>query len=257
MAVVIIEYKLRIQEFFAGVEKLKATDLARYVCHRRAILAFLKTQLCLEDDGKYPKEDRIHNIVFPMGKSSDEITFAEHNLWLVDERFVYHQFLSSDQPIRAIPLLQNDSQGEPDIIMFDKACAFSASSDSPFSSVTIIEFKRPMRSGYGSNDNPFVQVRKYIEAIREGRARTPDGRDVPILEGTPFYCYIVCDIHDSLEKQAFDFELYPTPDGQGFFGYKRQYNAYFEVISYTKMVGDAQKRNAAFFEKLGLPHRAS
>jgi hypothetical protein len=59
----------------------------------------------------------------------------------------------------------------------------------------------------------------------------------------------------TLEKHAFDFELEKTPDGQGFFGYKRQYKAYVEVISYTKMLADAKKRNASFFDKLALPTR--
>ena len=39
----------------------------------------------------------------------------------------------------------------------------------------------------------------------------------------------------------------------GFFGYKQHYRAYFEVVSYTKLVSDARKRNAAFFNTLGLP----
>ena len=149
--------------------------------------------------------------------------------------------------------LNCDSQKEPDIIVFDKACAFSSSEETPFSSITIIEFKRPMRAGYNETDNPFVQVRKYIDDIRAGKARTPEGRDIPVAEGIPFICYVICDINESLEKQAYDFELSKTPDGQGFFGYKRTYNAYVEVISYTKMITDAKKRNAIFFDKLGLP----
>ena len=63
---------------------------------------------------------------------------------------------------------------------------------------------------------------------------------------------IVSDITPSLEQQAYDFELEKTPDGQGFFGYKRQYKTYVDVISYTKMVADAKKRNAILFEKLGM-----
>jgi len=40
-----------------------------------------------------------------------------------------------------------------------------------------------------------------------------------------------------------------------FFGFKKQYNTYFEVISYSKMLTDAKKRNAVLFNKLGLPSR--
>jgi hypothetical protein len=65
----------------------------------------------------------------------------------------------------------------------------------------------------------------------------------------------VCDIGSHLEQLAYDFELMKTPDGQGFFGFKKQYKAYFEVISYSKMVTDAKKRNVVLFNKLGLPSR--
>jgi len=51
------------------------------------------------------------------------------------------------------------------------------------------------------------------------------------------------------------FELERTPDNLGFFGYKRHLGAYCEVISYSKLVSDAEKRNQAVFEKLGLPKR--
>ena len=114
-----------------------------------------------------------------------------------------------------------------------------------------------MRDDYNETDYPFVQVRKYVELIRANKARTPDGREIPIPDFLPFYCYIVCDLGTTLETWARDFELEKTPDGQGFFGFKRAYNAFFEVISYSKMVSDAQKRNAIFFEKLNLPSRVS
>jgi len=66
------EYREKMKEYFEKVSKIKAADLARYVCQRKAILEFLKKQLSIADDGKYPKEDRVHNIIFPMGKTSDE-----------------------------------------------------------------------------------------------------------------------------------------------------------------------------------------
>jgi hypothetical protein len=171
----------------------------------------------------------------------------------LDEKLVYHVFLASDKPLRANPLLETKSRKEPDLVVFDKACAFATGSDAPYSAITIIEFKRPMRDDYDAADNPFVQVRQYIQDIRDGKARTINGRDIPVGNTIPFFCYVVSDITPNLEQWAFDFELTKTPDSQGFFGYKRQYNAYFEVISYTKMITDAKKRNAAFFDKLGLP----
>jgi len=249
------QFKERLDRYFEEISEVNRADLARYVCHRKAIIEFLQRQLTLQDDGKYRREDRIHSIIFPRGKTSDEVLFEDHNLWLVDERLVFHAFLSSDKPIRQLSVLENTSKKEPDIVVFDKAFAFSEARDVPFSSITIIEFKKPQRDDYSEKENPFVQVAKYIDDIRAGKATTAAGRPMPIPPNLPFYCYVICDITPTLREWARLFELQDTPDSLGFFGYKKHYNAYFEVISYSKLVTDAEKRNKAFFQKLGLPAR--
>lgn len=251
------EFTQHLEAYFAKVTDLKAADLARYVCQRKAVLDFLLKLLAKKADGKYHLEKHVHNVIFPMGKTSDEVLFESHNLWLIDEKLAYHAFLASDKSLKSLTLLNGESTKEPDILVFDHACAFVPSPEPPFPAITLVEFKRPMRDDYNETDNPFVQVRKYIEQIRTNKARTPDGREIPIPASLPFYCYIVCDLGTTLETWARDFELEKTPDGQGFFGFKRAYNAYFEVMSYSKMISDAQKRNAIFFNKLNLPSRVS
>jgi len=249
------DFAKQFEAYFEKVSDLNKADLARYVCHRRVVLDFLQEQLGTGGNGKYRTEDLIHRIIFPMRKTSGEVPFDDHNLWVVDERLVYHSFLASDKPLRTNPQVSIESRKEPDLVVFDKACAFGTGDDPPYSAITIVEFKRPMRTGYTTTDNPFVQVRQYVTDIRDGTARNPDGRPIPVGKDIPFLCYVIADLTPTLEQQAYDFELMPTPDRQGFFGYKRQYNAYVEVISYDKMVSDAKKRNAAFFRKLGLPDR--
>ncbi len=123
------------------MSKIKS-DLARYVCHRRAILDFLHKQLSIADDGKYRREERIHQIIFPLRKTSDDVFYDEHNLWLLDERLIYHAFLASDKSLRSNPQVNTDSRKEPDLLIFDKACAFTTGSDAPFSAITIIESHR-------------------------------------------------------------------------------------------------------------------
>jgi hypothetical protein len=247
------EFEEHLEEYFAKISEVNRADLARYVAHRKAIIEFLKHQLARKDNGKYSLEDKIHNIIFPRFKTSDEISFEGHNLWLVDERLAFHVFLMSDKPISQAKHLTSDSKKEPDILIFDKAIAFSEAPDVPFSSITIIEFKKPQRNDYSDKENPFVQVTNLIEDIRNGKAKLADGRAMPIPANLPFYCYILCDITPNLERWAYQSELQKTPDELGFFGYKRQYNAYCEVISYSKLVSDADKRHLAFFERLGLP----
>lgn len=249
------DFKKKFEEYFEKVSEINRADLARYVCHRKAILEFLKKQLSVQSSGKYKLEDRIHSIIFPMGKTSDDVMFEDHNLWVIDERLAFHIFLSSDQAIRKAAPLDNNSGKELDIMVFDKAVAFSETTEVPFSSVTIIEFKRPQRNEYSERENPFSQIARYSEEIRQGKARLHDGRSMPVSPNLPFYCYVICDITPKLREWAQLFELQETPDGLGFFGYKRHYGAYVEVISYSKLVSQAEKRNQAFFEKLGLPKR--
>ncbi len=44
-----------------------------------------------------------------------------------------------------------------------------------------------------------------------------------------------------------------TPDGMGYYGYQPERNAYYEVISYSKLLADAKKRNQILFDKLFSP----
>ena len=160
--------------------------------------------------------------------------------------------MASDVQFRAMPPLDNKSQSRPDIIVFDTTYAFTPTVGMPFQSVVIIEFKKPMRDDYTHDKNPFSQICRYIEEIRSSKGVTHDGHPTGDLEQAPFYCYVVCTITPTLEDEAKYFGLTKTPDRQGYFGYQDQYSAYFEVISYDKMVGDAKKRNAVLFDKLGL-----
>jgi hypothetical protein len=179
------------------------------------ILQFLQKLLSIQENGKHALEDKVHRLIFPMGETSDDVPFEKHNLWFLDERLAYHRYLASDKQLRKTEPLDNDSKKELDLIVFDKACAFTDVTMGPFQAITIIEFKRPMRTAYSDDENPFEQVLNYIDDVRAGKALTPNKRPVPISEGVHFYCYIVADKTDLLEHYAYRAELEKTPDGQG------------------------------------------
>lgn len=246
-------FRKRFDDFLEKTTEINRSDLARYVLHRKAIIEFLQKQLSVQADGRYRPEERIHDIIFPRGKTSNDILFEDHNLWLIDERLAFHVCLSSDQQIARSPVLESQSKREPDILIFDKAVAFTETSELPFTSITIVEFKKPLRTDYTERENPFSQIYKYIEEIKTGKAQSIAGRPLPIPSNMPFYCYIICDLTPRLKEWARTYNLRATPDGLGFFGYNENYGAYLEVVSYTKLVIDAQKRNLAFFAQLGLP----
>ncbi len=226
-------------------------ELARYVAHRKAILSFLEKSIERQDDGKYQLEKALHSVILPLKATSDDVPAERMNLWVLDERLVYHHYLASDIQLRRLTSIDSASADRPDIVIFHGPAAFVESAP-PFNSVTIVEFKRPVRDDYSDDDNPISQVYSYIDTIREGKATDRKGRPINIPDRTPFFAYIVCDITMTLRRQAKTAGLRQTSDGAGYFGYNENYGVYVEIVSFEKLLGDAKKRNAVLFDKLGL-----
>lgn len=126
----------------------------------------------------------------------------------------------------------------------------------PFESFTIIEFKKLGRNDYvhgNTAKDPTFQVRKYIRETIDGNTKIK-GRPVETKNNTPFYCYIVADITDSLMYILSEESFTPTADGKGYFKFYDtvNYKAYVEVLPFTKVINDAKQRNRILFDKLNL-----
>ena len=123
---------------------------------------------------------------------------------------------------------------------------------SPYKSVDIFEFKRPMRDDYRESENPYSQVKNYLEIIRNNKAENKDGRNFTVVDGGVIYCHIICDItpklRDLLDKD--DFERIGNEDW--YIRFHNKYNALIEVKSFNYVLDIALKRNRILFEKLGL-----
>ena len=241
-------YQMLFETYWKEVTDLSKTCLAEYVTRRKAIIKMLERALEITDDGHFRKEESIHSIICPMQHTSDDIEFEEMNLWLVDERLAYHNFLASDKTLKSMPVIDSKSTKEPDIAVFDRAFAYT-DSDEPFSSVTIIEFKKP------DNDtkNPISQVGQYVDLIKAGKKKKANGQSFNVTEGTIFRCYVICDLTDKMRAHCRDASLMPTADNMGYAGYNQARQSYIEVISYNKLISDAKKRNEILFDKLFKP----
>ena len=246
-------YRDRLSTFMTNYNELGVAALAQYVAHRRIILDLFSKALSLEDqDDRYPLEKVLHRIIFPMNASSDDVLLSQQNLWILDERLNYHEFVSSDRALRAIQELDCESLTRPDLLIFDRDFAMTEGKQ-PLTSLTVIEFKRPMRDDYTDDDNPLKQVVKTVREIRAGSKLDANGRPISVASPEiPTNCYIVCDITPKLKEQLQDWDATPTPDGQGYYGYHRNHRLYFEVMSYSKVLTDAERRNRAMFERLNL-----
>ncbi|MGB5982986.1 MAG: hypothetical protein WBG46_12655 [Nonlabens sp.] len=227
------------------------SKLAEYVVHRSYILEHLNKHLKKSKSGKYSKEEIIHNLIFPVRKTSDEIQLEEHNLWVIDERLAFHDYLASDKPLTSIERTESNSLKRPDLVVFNKAHLLNESDN--YSSIVIVEFKKPMRDDYNESDNPITQVLNYVIEIQENNALDSSGRPISVRKGVPFYAYIISDLTPKLRTLALKASFTAHPDNQGFFTYNSNYELYIEIISFDKMVKDSKKRNQILFEKLNLP----
>lgn len=254
------DYKSLYDNFLTEFNQVGQSDLARYVVHRRAVIDLLDKLIELNIEDKFTDEDIIHSLFFPIREAGESVTSDKQNLWLLDERLTFNSLLASDKVFKKIPGLGSDSKERMDLLVkkedvYEHATLFSENR-TPFESFTIVEFKKPGRNDYVYHDekkDPVTQVRKYIREIVDGKVKR-NGRVIDAKANTPFYCYIVADVTDSLklilEEEQFD----PTPDGKGFFRFydTTKSKAYIEVLPFEKVIADARQRNRVLFEKLNI-----
>lgn len=250
------DYQTRLDDYLAKITDINQSDLAAYVARRRVILEVLAKLIRANDEGKYCREDEIHNLLIPMRKDSNEIGTDASNLWIIDERLAFHDYLASDKTFNSMPITDSKSTKEPDIIatrLAGRAVLAAERQTVPLSSIVVVEIKRPMRTDASEDNNPIDQCLGYVKKIREGSAKTSDGRLIPKSEEAPAFCYIIADLTPKMIDRCELASLRPTQDGLSYFGFNDARRVYIEVMSFDGLVNGASQRNRAFFDKLGLP----
>lgn len=246
------DYLKAIQNAIGAYNEVGKATLADYVAHRKVIISFLEKAMNRDaETGKYSLEEVIHNLIFPMRKTSEEVDFNEHNLWLIDERLSFHAYLTSDISLQRSRRISSNSRLRADLLIFDRALAYSEG-EKPVAALTVVEFKRPERKDYPEKP-PIEQVTLLLDELRgEHYLDEVTGREIKLAnEDVPAYVYIVCDLTKEVQQEARR-SLQRTPDRLGYFGFIKEHNAYIEIISYEKLLNDARKRNRVLFEKLGI-----
>jgi hypothetical protein len=239
----------KISQLIESISDSSKNDLIHYVSMRKCVLDLFSRSLEIGADGKHKSEGEVHDVIMPRKKDSEELNYDAHNLWILDERLNFTSYVSSDKPLRK-------SNGDrTDITVFNRRVAYRGENESS-NPITIFEFKKPQRDDFAdpsSKEDPIQQIIRYVNQIREGRFKTPTGRDILVNETTPFYGYVVCDltkkVKDWLQKEK---DFTPMPDGLGWFNWFGNISLYMEVISWTKLLRDAEMRNKIFFNKLGI-----
>lgn len=239
----------QVNEILQAVSETGKNDLAHYVCTRKKVLDLFDNLRRRTEEGKAHLECEVHNLIFPMVSNDRKVDYNNHNLWLLDERLVFSQYVASDK------VISNVEHDEPDLAVFFKERMFYRNGENIITSpVSIFEFKRPKRTNYPDDENPIAQACRYARKILDGKYEMPDGME-PVKvskKSTPVYLYIVCDIVPKIRDFATLANLTISPDDEGYFGFMPGYNAYVEIMSFKKLVDDAKMRNAIFFKKLGI-----
>ncbi len=250
------DYAERLAAYLATVSEINQTDLAAYVSRRRTVLDLLARLIRADKEGKYSREDAIHSLIVPMRTESNDVATDGSNLWIIDERLAFHDYLASDKTLKSMPVTGSESTKEPDILatrLIDSPVLAAEGQKLPLPSIVVVEIKRPMRKDTTEDKNPIQQCLDYVKRIRAGGVLTATGRPIPPTQDPPAFCYIIADLTEKMIERCEISDLRPTHDGLGYFGYNNAAKAYVEVTSFDGLVNAATERNRAFFDRLGLP----
>jgi hypothetical protein len=253
-----------IQNIKKHIQEKTAYDvdsLADYMMRRKAIIDIFDKFLEADNEGKYKLEEDIHNLIFPLGFTSDELGYEMHNLWLLDERFLTYKFIASDKPITYFS--QKKSGKEPDLIclsdhpqMFDNPISFGDKSNGELGSMVIFEFKRPgdiahqkRRKDYRWDFSELI-LPYFDDFLYSPDKKNYKGKHVIVKKETPKFGFVILDVlPPALAQYNLDSGWQETPFGT-FYRLEGKKNLHLEVMTFAKLLEYAKNRHIPFFDKL-------
>lgn len=250
------EQQENLTEYLDTITDINQSDLAAYVSRRRVILDVLRRAIGTNEQGKYAREEVVHSLLMPMRTESTDLGADASNLWILDERLAFHDYLASDKTLKSMPITGSESTKEPDLLatrLIDEPVLTAEGRSTPLASIVVVEIKRPMRNDASEGKDPIAQTLNYVKQVRAGGLRTAQGRPVSAYPEAPAFCHIVADLTPTMVDRCDLANLRRTHDGQGYFGFNEAARAYIEVTSFDRLLSAATERNRAFFDKLGLP----
>ena len=252
------DYRDRLRKYLNNANALKQSDLANYASHRRVIIDFLDSAIqgCIA--GNYENEQLIQALLMPMRANSQDLALDSCNLWLIDERLAFHDYLASAKPLKVTPLNSMSKEELSDFYPFnicDNPLLVSEGSSPELSSLVVVEIKSPMKNNVfsGAETDSLKGALDYLDKIRKGEVCTPTGRPISASAHIPSYCYIVCDLNARMQEICRSMHLTLANDGMAYFGFDQSLQVYLEVISFERLVLMAKQRNRAVFDKWGSP----
>ena len=241
-----------------AIEETEQRSLAEYILRRKVVLDFIEIlfQKVRDDtrDSAYQREDVLHSFICPLRVNTlaDGMRkidpASSHDLWIVDERLTFAQYFSSDVEFSTLSAAI-DSDDRPDVLIFDYVHGLRQVEEP--SKVLLIEFKRPGRTNYANEENPQLQVERYVRRLLAGNMTDVKGRPIKLDDRTVFYCFIVADIVGKLDEWTYTWQR--TADGRGRVYQPRDgFRGSIELVGWDALLDDARARNQAFFDRAGI-----
>ncbi|MCK4235933.1 MAG: sensor histidine kinase, partial [Candidatus Krumholzibacteria bacterium] len=150
--------KKNVLEIVGKISGTSKNDLIHYIALRRNILDIFGKSLQVDETGAYTAEGVVHDIIFPRKGDTDTTSFEDHNLWIIDERLNFTNYVSSDVP------LNGKNSERPDLLVYNKRILFRGDNEAS-NPVTIFEFKKPQRDDFvnpSSSEDPVQQIVRYV-----------------------------------------------------------------------------------------------
>ena len=235
-------------------------SLADYMTRRRAIIELFEKFLDADENGNYKLEEDVHNLIFPMGLTSNDVVYENHNLWLLDERFLNYKFIASDKSITSYS--QKKSRKEADLVMidnpqmFENPIGFGDKNSGEINSMVIFEFKRPgevahqkRKGNYRWEFSDLIEP-YFDEFLYQQDKKNYKGNQVIVTKNTPKFGFIIVDVLPTNLKQFNEDKGWEkTPFGT-YFKIIPKLNLNLEVMTFRKLLEVSRERHNAFFNKL-------
>lgn len=246
-------------KYTSTIKKMDMANLSQLVVRRSSMIEVLKKAVGLllgcQDDTSVRRDDEkiIHNIFFPTGKDSRDLT--DHDIWILNEEYHYFDHIASDKPLSSYPWGKTEKLFEPDIDSSLENLFQRNNSDHKLKrpdiaifneegAAIIIEFKAP-KIELQEHIPDLVQYARLLAAKSNGKINK-------------FYGYLIGDCMDE-SRMPPAFTRFPS--GLGYFNTDRihdpatgrQYGElYSEVLYYQQFIKRAESRLDIYKRKLNI-----
>lgn len=231
----------------AAFSKDKLADL---MIKRKSVIKLFQKYLEWREDGNFMLEEDLHNIIFTMGAETDNMPIEYHNLWLLDERFTFHTYTSSDIKTKTNKNFESEGNKEPDVLIYDVPWAYSDNVDK-INSLVVFEFKKPGKE-FTNTTKLDDLVMKYFQDLMQSKARSKKGTLLNIEDNTPKFGYVICELNKDMIEYNTKWNGFKKTAHGHLYKINPDLNLHIEIMTYEQMLDFSEKRHHTFFRALGI-----